>query len=87
MHKTKLQPKTLDFESFLLLYYPYSSADNSSPLTKKERCCERERKKHGIEKERHRDCEREPEPWLGHDMWHQKQVNRPLKWLTFFSEI
>ena len=43
MHKTKLQPKTPDFEGLFLLPYPYPSADNSSPLTEKEKCCERER--------------------------------------------
>jgi hypothetical protein len=43
MPKTKLQPKTLDFEGFFLLPYPYPFADNSSPLTKKERCCEKDK--------------------------------------------
>ena len=51
-HKTKLQPKTLDFEGFLLfLPYPYLSADNSSTLTEKERCCKREKEARERERE------------------------------------
>ena len=70
MHKTKLQSKTLDFEGFLILPYPYLTVDNSSPLTEKERCYERERKKHKKEKKSRRDCERDPKPRLGHVMRH-----------------
>jgi hypothetical protein len=54
MHKTKLQPKTLDFEGFLFFPYPYLSADNSSPLMEKEKCCEREKEAW----ERERETER-----------------------------
>jgi hypothetical protein len=45
-----MQLKTLDFEGFLLLPYPYLSVDNSAPLTKKERF--RERGKETRERER-----------------------------------